>query len=80
MQIPGVVKRNVKIDGLELKMGETIILGGFRIDHTLAVEREDPWFSTIPVLGYLFKSKDNEKSTNEVLFIATPHYIDVDKK
>ncbi|MDO8467352.1 MAG: type II and III secretion system protein [Nanoarchaeota archaeon] len=79
LQIPGIVKRNVKISGLELKEGETIILGGFRIDHTLAVERKDPWFSTIPVLGYLFKSNDKEKSTNEVLFIATPHYLNIDK-
>ena len=80
LQIPGIVKRNVKVDGVEIKQGETIVLGGFKIDHTLAIERKDHWLSHIPVLGYLFRASDKEKSRNEVLFIATPYYVDVNSK
>lgn len=80
LQIPGITKRNVRIGGVEVKQGETIVLGGFRIDHNIAIERKDPWLSNIPILNYFFRGDDKEKSTNEVLFIATPHYVDVNKK
>ena len=79
LQVPGIVRRNVHLFGVKIHENETIVLGGFRIDHTLVVERKDPWFSRIPVAGYLFKAEDREKSTNEVIFIATPRYLDVNK-
>jgi len=80
LQVPGIVTREVNLGGLEVMQGDTIILGGFTIDHTLAVERRDPWLSEIPLLGYFFKSNDTEKSKNEVLFIATFYNVDVNQQ
>jgi len=79
LQLPGIVLRGVEIEGVEMKQGETIVIGGFRIDHTLGIKRQDPWLSHIPGLGFLFRAKDEEKSTNQVLFMATPYYIDINK-
>jgi type II secretory pathway component GspD/PulD (secretin) len=78
LQIPGITSRDIDIGGVYLKKGETLILGGFRVDHNLAVERKEPFLSKMPIIKYIIPwAKDKERSMNEILFIVTPHYADV---
>jgi type II secretory pathway component GspD/PulD (secretin) len=41
-------------------------------DQTSSTERSVPGISRIPVLGYLFKSHENNSSGEELIVIITP--------
>ncbi len=80
LQVPGITQRKVTIEEVQLREGETLVVGGFQIDHELGVERKDTWMSKIPGISYLFpKGQDEEMSNNQIYFIATPIRIDVNQ-
>lgn len=81
LQVPGITQRNIENEGIYLKQGETLVLGGFRIDHKIGIERIDPWFGKIPIISHLFPwAEDTEKSINEIIFLMTPYYININHK
>ncbi len=80
LQVPGITQRDINIGGVYIAQGETLVLGGFRIDHQLAIERKEPWLSRIPGVNKIYPwAQDTESSINEILFVATPYYVDVNK-
>ncbi|GBG13916.1 type IV pilus assembly protein PilQ [Novimethylophilus kurashikiensis] len=61
------VKTKVLVDN-----GETAVLGGFLIESKNDSTQRVPFFSSIPVVGNLFKSNLNTHSKKELLFFITP--------
>ncbi len=52
--------------------GGTTVVGGVLFDDERESQDRTPGLSKIPILGNLFKRKDVQRNTNEVLFFITP--------
>ncbi|MDR0580102.1 MAG: pilus (MSHA type) biogenesis protein MshL [Campylobacteraceae bacterium] len=63
---------------VNVKNGDTIILGGLITNNVLSVNRGVPILSSIPILGYAFKYAGEETKTKELVFIITPKIIGED--
>jgi len=59
-----------------VKNGQTIVLSGLLRDVDSKVTRGIPGLSDIPLLGELFKSRENSKSTQEIVAFITPLVVD----
>jgi len=55
--------------------GDTIVIGGIRKTRTDIGESGLPYLRKIPVLGWLFKTKSDEKSLEELLIFITPRVV-----
>jgi type IV pilus assembly protein PilQ len=75
---PNVSTRSVNTT-IRLNDGETIIIGGLiRAEDNKQIEKV-PFLGNIPLLGKLFQSHGNQKSTSELVIYLTPHILgDVD--
>lgn len=67
--------REVKTN-VSLADGETLILGGFIEERTSLVENKIPLLCELPVVGKLFRKKQNNKSKVEMLIFITPKVLD----
>ncbi|MBF0203694.1 MAG: type II secretion system secretin GspD, partial [Desulfamplus sp.] len=52
---------------------QTILLGGLMRSNITKSDAGVPVLKDIPVLGYLFKSKTDESTKTELIFLLTPH-------
>ncbi|MEJ2658690.1 MAG: type IV pilus secretin PilQ [Desulfobacterales bacterium] len=55
--------------------GDTIVIGGIRKTRRDLNESGLPYLRKIPVLGWLFKTKSKEDSTDELLIFITPRVV-----
>ncbi len=55
--------------------GGTTVIGGVLFDDERENQDRTPGLSKIPILGYLFKRKDVQRNTNEILFFITPRIV-----
>ncbi|MGZ3772466.1 MAG: type IV pilus secretin PilQ [Pseudobdellovibrionaceae bacterium] len=58
-----------------VKNGETAVIGGIYQSDATDGETGVPWFREIPVLGYLFKTKNIKKDKSELLIFLTPRIV-----
>ena len=73
--IPAISTRRAETD-IELRDGQTFALTGL-LDRRITDQLEQmPGLASIPILGMLFRSKNLQHSTSELLVIVTPHIID----
>lgn len=56
--------------------GEVLVLGGIMADNLSAFTSGVPFFSKIPIIGWLFKSKSNTLSKNIFITFICPKVID----
>ncbi len=56
--------------------GDTVIIGGLIAEQIGKDINKVPVLGDIPVLGYFFKSVKDTLSTNELIFVITPHLVD----
>ncbi|MDR1555092.1 MAG: pilus (MSHA type) biogenesis protein MshL [Campylobacteraceae bacterium] len=63
---------------VNVKSGDTIILGGLITNNVLQVNKGVPILRSIPILGYAFKYAGEETRTKELIFIITPKVIGED--
>lgn len=63
------VKQSTEVN---LKSGETIVIGGYLRDQRTKSEDGIPGLSQVPVLGYVFGSKEFRKTTTEGVVFITP--------
>jgi len=63
----------------KLKDGQTLILGGIITKDTTFQRNGVPILQEIPILGYAFKSKSELSTRKELVFVITPHVIDLEK-
>lgn len=52
--------------------GGTTVLGGINIDQEFQAENRTPGLSRIPLFGNLFKRRNTNRDTQEILFFITP--------
>jgi hypothetical protein len=55
------------------RSGEMVILSGLRQNDTTIIEQRTPLISKIPILGWLFKSKNNTVENTQMLIYLVPH-------
>ena len=72
--VPYVSSRKVETNVI-VRNGQTLAIGGLIKDTKSTTSTEDPFFSKIPILGYLFKSSGNEKSKTNLMIFITPKII-----
>jgi type II secretory pathway component GspD/PulD (secretin) len=59
-----------------VRSGETIIIGGLRVDTASKDVDKIPFFGDIPVLGHLFKSTARQTSDRELLIFIRPEIVE----
>ncbi len=71
---PTITQRRIKTT-VAVGNGESIILAGMMQDKTTNTKQQVPIVGDIPVLGNLFKNKDNTIARTELLIAITPQII-----
>jgi len=65
---------------VRVKDGDTIILGGLITDEKNFVQQGVPILKEIPLIKYMFSTKAETSTREELIFVITPHIIDLNKK
>lgn len=73
-QIPAIVTRRAETT-LELRDGQSFVLGGLLQSNTNTSKRQLPWLADIPVLGALFRSSAYQRDETDLVIIVTPRLI-----
>ena len=63
---------------LNVKDGETIVLGGFIRTEKVDTIASIPFLDKIPILKNIFSSRQNTEQESEVVFILTPRVVPFD--
>lgn len=58
-----------------IRDGETVIIGGLINTEDERISRKVPFFGDIPLLGHLFRKKDDTIKDKEVVIFITPHLL-----
>lgn len=73
-EIP-IVDERYATTSVTVKDEQTIALGGLRQFEAVTSESGVPWFMRMPVLGWLFKSQQNNMNKLEMYLFVTPHIV-----
>ena len=71
---PSLIKRQLQTT-VHVKDGETLILGGVFEGDKEKLNSDVPFFSDIPLIGFLFKRNSDSDSEKELLIFVTPKII-----
>ena len=72
---PSIFKRRQETEVL-ISQGQRLVVGGVTNDTSAMTTREVPVFGRLPVLGWLFKSRETSKTGEELIVILTPTGLD----
>ncbi len=78
--MPPDTSSNTMISVVKLKDNQTLVLGGLITKNNSFSSNGVPVLKEIPIVKYLFSSKDEISSKRELVFVITPHIIDLNKK
>jgi len=70
-----IIAQNVVEQVIRLREGEASILGGIQTKQDQLSWAGIPGLSSIPILKYLFGSKDHQIMDNELVFLVVPHVV-----
>jgi general secretion pathway protein D len=70
-----IIAQKVVDQVIRLREGEASILGGIQDKQDMVSWTGIPGLSSIPVLKYLFGSKDHTISDDELVFLVVPHIV-----
>jgi len=70
-----VVTRRTATNSVRIKDGGTVALAGLTENRRRLRAKSVPGLSNIPVIGFLFKNNDSDKSTREIAVFITAHLI-----
>jgi pilus assembly protein CpaC len=74
-QLPTILSRRAETQ-VELREGQSLAIAGL-LDHTMQENiRKLPLLGDIPILGALFRSKDERQDVTELLVIVTPRLVE----
>ena len=73
--IPALSTRRAETE-VELRSNQSFAISGLLDQRTTDMMSKNPGAANIPILGYLFKSKNVNHSTTELVIIVTPTVID----
>ncbi len=71
---PRIIKREAETS-VVLVNNQTLVLGGLIKERTSIDHRGVPFFKDIPILGYLFGSKERTTLKTELLILITPRVV-----
>ncbi len=71
---PSISKREAETEAL-VHDGETTVIGGIYTRQTATALQEVPFLAKIPVLGFLFRNKNDTDSHTELLIFITPRIL-----
>jgi type IV pilus assembly protein PilQ len=60
---------------LSINDGETLVIGGIKWRSETNTERGTPGLKDIPLLGWLFKTKETGTDDTELLLFITPKIV-----
>lgn len=69
-----ILNREIKTE-VVANSGSTILLGGLISESRSDIESKVPLFGDIPIIGNLFKGKNDAKSKTELVILVTPRVI-----
>ncbi len=72
---PSIFKRRQETEVL-ISQGQRLVVGGVTNDTSSMTTREVPVFGRVPVLGWLFRSRETSKTGEELIVILTPTVLD----
>jgi type IV pilus assembly protein PilQ len=72
---PSIASREVQTE-IMVKDGETAVIGGIIEEETHLTISQIPVLGDIPVIGWLFKSKETVKTKKELLIFITPQVLE----
>ena len=72
--IPALSTRRMETN-IELGQGQSFIIGGLIDDRVATLLSKTPGLASIPLLGTLFKSREEKKNRTELVVIVTPEVI-----
>jgi len=75
--IPVVTSTDIDTEAL-LNEGDALLIAGYRVNSATHLQTGIPLLSKIPLIGALFRYRDDEDSNMERLFLITPRVIDLD--
>jgi general secretion pathway protein D len=78
--MPPDTQENTMISVVKLKDNDTLVLGGLITDDRALKVNGVPVLKEIPLIKYLFSSKEKVTNKKELVFVITPHIINLDKK
>jgi general secretion pathway protein D len=70
-----IIAQKVVDQTIRLREGEASILGGIQDKQEMVSWSGIPGLSSIPILKYLFGSKDHTISDDELVFLVVPHIV-----
>ncbi|HEY3443955.1 MAG TPA: pilus assembly protein N-terminal domain-containing protein [Paludibaculum sp.] len=73
--IPALSTRRVE-STIELAPGQSFVIGGLIDDRTSETFSRIPGLSSIPLLGNLFKSRDENRQKSELIVMVTPEIVE----
>lgn len=71
---PPINKKEATTELLVLN-GETTVIGGIYVDSDSTTDTGVPYLKDIPLLGWLFKSQNQQKTKTELLIFITPKIV-----
>ena len=71
---PTIIKKQAKTEML-VRDGDTAVIGGIFSRNASYNFAKVPWFSEIPVLGWLFKNHSEQDNRTEMLIFITPRIV-----
>jgi type II secretory pathway component GspD/PulD (secretin) len=74
VSVPIINRRKAETQVL-IKQGERLVIGGVTQGVTSTNIRKVPIFGDIPVLGWLFKQKENSETGRELVVFVTPSLV-----
>ncbi len=74
LSVPGLVVRRAETT-LELRDGQTFVLGGLLQKGSTYNKRQLPWIGDVPILGALFRSSEFQKEETDLVIIVTPRLV-----
>ncbi|UCD73790.1 MAG: hypothetical protein JSV91_08315 [Phycisphaerales bacterium] len=71
-----IIDRRRSETHLVVRNGQTIVLSGILRETESVITRGLPILSDIPIIGELFKSRENSRTTTELVAFITPYVVD----
>ncbi|AZV47064.1 type II protein secretion system D protein [Nautilia sp. PV-1] len=79
-EMPPDTQDNTMISVVKLQNNDTLVLGGLITDDKQLKVNGVPVLKEIPILKYLFSSREEITNKKELVFIITPHIINLNDK
>ena len=73
--IPTITNKEMHTEVL-VGNGETTVLAGIYESTSTENKKEVPWFSKLPLVGFLFRAFDDKDTINELLVFITPTIVE----